>query len=118
MPVKTKNEADISPEEQRNRKNFLEEIESLRREAVEIASQFDLTVEDHIWIDSISEDFSYKENLKIFLNKLSDLEQKMFGTKNGHDQVEVNQCLSRLRILREKAQTAFENSQTNLPPAN
>lgn len=107
-PKKTK----TSPQElERLEKGFLDGLESLRREEGELVEKFKIQVAGDIFIDHLEENFSFKENLKRFLGELSKTEEQLFNQREKFDETEVNQALSRLRILREKGQTLFDRTQ-------
>lgn len=106
----------ISPEEaERRQKKFLEELESLREEEREIIGKFGMERRENIFIDHTDEKFSFKENLRRFVSELTGLEGELTQKKVELEEIKVNQALSMLRILREKAQTLFTNTQENQP---
>ena len=102
----------ISPEElERRQKKFLENLESLREEEKETVEKFGIEIKGNIFIDHLNEEFGFKENLRRFLLELSQTEEKLSTVKGKFEETEVNQSLSMLRILREKARTLFANTQ-------
>ncbi|MBU2025320.1 MAG: hypothetical protein ABIC19_04035 [Patescibacteria group bacterium] len=101
-----------SPQElERIEKGFLDGLESLRKEEGELVSKFGLKVEGEIFIDHLEENFSFKENFKRFLGELGKIEEQLAGLSGRFSETEVNQTLSRLRILKEKAQTLIDRMQ-------
>jgi hypothetical protein len=90
----------------RIQKNFIDELESLRREEQKLTEKFNLVFPENVFVGSWDEGFSFENNLKIFLDELEKNEQTLFQNSANFNQNEVNQTLSQLRILREKGQTA------------
>ncbi|MEA3273440.1 MAG: hypothetical protein U9Q72_02505 [Patescibacteria group bacterium] len=105
-----------SPEEQiRIRKNFLEELESLRKEKEGILKKLGLRIRHIVSSETNNQDqeISLDEYLVAFLEELDDAEAEINRQKGVFNQATLNQGSSRLRILREKARTLLNNTKTD-----
>ncbi|MBD3300171.1 MAG: hypothetical protein GF347_02355 [Candidatus Moranbacteria bacterium] len=91
----------------RIQKNYLDELESLRREEQDIVSKFNVKLAEKIFISNWEQGFSYEENLNLFLNELTQVEEILFNSSDKFEQHDINVALSQLRILREKGNTAM-----------
>ncbi|MBD3238929.1 MAG: hypothetical protein GF332_04820 [Candidatus Moranbacteria bacterium] len=104
----------VANEQERIEKIFLEELESLRRQADELVNKYKVSIAKDIFISNWDERFSFESNLKAYMDALAKAEQDVFAAQGDYDQHEKNQCLSQLRILREKGKTAFDQAQEQL----
>ncbi|MBD3300616.1 MAG: hypothetical protein GF347_04665 [Candidatus Moranbacteria bacterium] len=89
------------------KKNYLDEMESLRREEQELVKKFNIELAQTIFNLDWEGDFDYEANLNLFLNELAQVEEFVYKSSENFSQNDINICLSQLRILREKAKTAM-----------
>lgn len=96
---------------ERLQKKFVEDLESLRKEEQEILELFGIRTKKFIFINSEDESFSFSGNHRLFINELSSGEKEILANKERNDLIVTNQSLSKLRILREKANSLYSNAQ-------
>lgn len=108
-----------SPEEQdRIRKNFLEELELLRGKEIKILKKLGLRTRKTILADNQNGEFSFEKSLEVFLKELDGSEKELYKQKGALNQAALDQGSSKLRILREKARTLLANTKTGSQEIN
>ena len=104
----------MSLEISRIQKNFIDELESLRREEAELIGKFQVELSKNIFIENWDQNFSFENNINLFLSELNQVEEVVYGLSDRFDQNDINIVMSQLRILREKGKTAMTKAEERI----